>query len=82
MPTSHDPDRRTVPATGAADTHSTPGPRVVAVAFWTAVLLPAVHVPLLALGPVTGERAPLVAALVVVNAIALAIGYPHRRDGA
>lgn len=59
-----------------------PRPRVTAAAFWTAVVLPVAYVPLLLVGPVGGERALLVAALLAMNAIALVVGHPHGRDGA
>lgn len=48
---------------------------VEAVAFWTAVCLPAVYVPLLFIG----ERSA-VATLLAVHAIALALGHPYNRQ--
>lgn len=50
------------------------------VAFWIAVALPFLYVPLL-LGGGTGANVLLsVAALVVVNVVALVVGHGHRRD--
>jgi len=55
---------------------------VRAVAFWTGVLLPLAHVPLLLLvdqGRVDGL--PLVARLLVANAVAVVVGHGHDPSG-
>ncbi len=80
-PSTRRHDRTAVPTSTASDDGSRTTRWVVAVAFWTAVALPLVHVPLLVVRPVTGGRALLVVALVALNALALVVGYPHRRDG-
>jgi len=53
---------------------------VTTVAFWTAIVLPFLHVPLL----VTGLKRPSVqlafVALVALNFVAVLLGQPHRRD--
>lgn len=50
-----------------------------ALAFWTAVLLPLAYLPLLA-GGLTGAETSVLAALLVANALALAVGHDHARD--
>lgn len=74
-------DRTAVPLDASDDAGRRTTRRVVAAAFWTGVLLPVVHVPLLTLGPLTGDRALLVVALVALNVLALAVGHPYGRDG-
>lgn len=49
---------------------------IEAVAFWTAVCLPAVYLPLLFLG-----RRSTIGALLALHAITLALGHPYKRDG-
>lgn len=48
---------------------------VEAVAFWTAVCLPAVYLPLLVLG-----RRSTIGPLLALHAITLALGHPYKRD--
>jgi len=50
---------------------------VAAAAFWTAVALPFLYVPLLVGGLASGERAAL-AALLALNVAALYVGHGHR----
>lgn len=53
---------------------------VSSVAFWTAIVLPFLHLPLLATGL---DRAPYTtafAALVVLNVVAVVLGQPHNRE--
>ena len=51
-----------------------------ALAFWSAVVLPFLHVPLLATGLTsTGERYAFVV-LLALNAVALYAGHPHGHD--
>lgn len=53
---------------------------VTTVAFWTAIILPFLHVPLL----LTGLERPSVqlafVTLVTLNVVAVLLGQPHRRD--
>lgn len=51
---------------------------VEALGFWTAVVLPFVHLPLLA--GVVAVPGWLVAALLVLNAVAVVAGHGHRDD--
>ncbi len=64
------------------DTVSSPGVGFVSViqasAFWGAVLLPFVYVPLLVVGLDALDRQLLFAALVSLNIILLVIGHAHR----
>jgi hypothetical protein len=53
---------------------------VRAIAFWLAVLLPFLHVPLLAAGVGTPGRLPVYLALVGLNAAALVVGHGHEVD--
>lgn len=82
MTPPHDTERTTVPPNHPADRDATSGPRIEAAAFWTGVVLPVVYVPLLALEPLTATRALLVVALLVLNVIALVVGYPYGRNRA
>lgn len=52
---------------------------VEAVAFWLAVALPFLYLPLM-LNGFTGQEAIAFAALLAVNAVALVVGHDHRRD--
>jgi hypothetical protein len=47
------------------------------VGFWGAIVLPALHVPLLVAEGVTGATAPALAALWAANAAAVALGRGH-----
>lgn len=49
------------------------------IAFWVAIALPFLYVPLLASGSGANVLLP-VAALAVVNVVALVVGHGHRRD--
>ena len=51
-----------------------------AVAFWIAVVLPFLYVPLLASGLSTTATLNAFFALLAANAVALLIGHPHLRD--
>ena len=53
---------------------------VHAVAFWIAVILPFLYVPLLASGLSSTATIEAFFALLVANAIALLIGHPHLRE--
>lgn len=53
---------------------------VAAVSFWLAVTLPAVYLPLLVAGAGASDRAVLLGALLLANAVALLVGHTHRRD--
>lgn len=44
-------------------------------AFWGTVILPAVHLPLLS--GVAGDRSPLVAGLLALNAVCLLVGHGY-----
>lgn len=52
---------------------------VRAMAFWSAIALPFLYVPLLVRG-LAGQEAVAFAALVVANVLALVVGHDHRRD--
>lgn len=49
--------------------------------FWSAVCLPFVHLPLLALSGLTATTTPLLVALWVANAVALVLGRQHSPHG-
>lgn len=49
------------------------------VAFWVAIVLPFLYIPLLASGDTAANVLPPVATLVVVNVVALVVGHGHRR---
>ena len=49
-------------------------------AFWTAVALPFLYLPLLLTGLNTGATRVAFVALVVCNAVALLVGHSHRGD--
>lgn len=69
------------PSTGAALPISRPPAVVRTVAFWFAVALPALYVPLVLAGVSTpGERTAL-AAMLAANVVALYVGHGHRPDG-
>jgi len=65
----------TVPSIG--DSLLTP---LRAVAFWTAIALPFLHVPLLASGLESGSVRMAFALLVVANVVALVVGHPYARE--
>lgn len=54
------------------------------IGFWSAVALPAIHVPALVLVGFSDATTPLLVALWIANAVALLVGHRHRRrfDGA
>lgn len=54
--------------------------RLYAVGFWTAVVLPFLHVPMLATGLDTGSEVLTFLALLALNALALLVGYPHNQS--
>jgi hypothetical protein len=51
-----------------------------AVAFWTAVCIPFVYVPLLVTGLSTLGEGILMAQLLAINALALLLGHDHARE--
>ena len=53
---------------------------VEATFFWTAVVLPFLHVPLLLSGLSTTPETVAFAALLGLNVLALVLGHRHRRD--
>ena len=53
---------------------------VTSVAFWTAVVLPFLHLPLLATGLDEPPYAIAFAVLVALNFVAVVVGQPHNRD--
>lgn len=53
---------------------------VEATFFWTAVVLPFLHVPLLLSGLSTTPETVAFAALLGLNLLALVVGHHHRRD--
>jgi len=50
------------------------------IAFWIAIALPFLYVPLLASGLQSSPVRIVFAALVVCNAVALLVGHPYARD--
>ncbi|MBX0294822.1 hypothetical protein [Haloarcula nitratireducens] len=50
------------------------------IAFWTAIALPFLYLPLLASGLHSGSVRTAFAALVVCNAVSLLIGHSHARE--
>lgn len=52
---------------------------VEAAAFWAAILVPVAY-PALLIGGLDGQQLTLLAALLVVNALALLLGRGHNRD--
>ncbi|WP_254271882.1 hypothetical protein [Haloarcula marina] len=50
------------------------------VAFWTAIVLPFLYVPLLASGLQSPSVRTAFAAMVACNAVALLVGHPHARE--
>jgi hypothetical protein len=65
----------TVPRLG----HSLVAP-IRGIAFWLAIALPFLYVPLLASGLESSAVRLVFVALVVCNAAALLVGHPHARD--
>jgi VIT1/CCC1 family predicted Fe2+/Mn2+ transporter len=67
--------------TGDIELHLTSSLRTLvrAIAFWTAVLLPLVYVPLLATGLDSVPMALTFVALMTVNVCALVVGQPYGR---
>lgn len=53
---------------------------VTTVAFWTAIILPFLHVPLLVTGLQQSSVQTAFVALVALNVLAVLLGQPHRRD--
>jgi len=51
-----------------------------AVAFWGAIVLPFVYLPMLALGLQTIERQLLFTSLVALNVVLVIVGHHHRQD--
>lgn len=47
--------------------------------FWTAIVLPFLHVPMLATGLTTGTETATFLLLVGLNALALYVGHSHRQ---
>jgi hypothetical protein len=76
------PDSRTGDETGSAATtlsHSVLKP-AKGIAFWSAVALPFLYIPMLATG-LDGTASILTfTALLLANAVALLLGHPHGRD--
>lgn len=54
--------------------------QVRGVAFWTAVTLPFLYVPLLATGLETSNQVTAFLALLLCNALALLVGHSHLQD--
>jgi hypothetical protein len=54
--------------------------RVTTIAFWTAIVLPFLHLPLLATGLETTSVLLAFTALVALNVVAVLVGQPHRRE--
>lgn len=54
-------------------------PLLQATAFWSAIAMPFLYVPLL-LGGLTGSEAPAFVGLVAANGLALVLGHGHRAD--
>lgn len=50
------------------------------VAFWSAVALPFLHLPLLAAGLDTQGRTMAFVVLLTLNVVALLLGHPYRRE--
>lgn len=73
----------TLPDTGPVATAVRVGAQVRAhtetAAFWAAVLLPFVYLPLLAMG-LDGGTLLVFVALLALNALSLLLGHPHNRD--
>lgn len=53
---------------------------VRAIAFWGAIVLPFVYLPMLALGLDSVERQLLFISLVALNVVLVIVGHHHRRD--
>ena len=53
---------------------------ITTVAFWTAIILPFLHVPLLLSGLQRSSVQLAFVALVALNVVALLLGQPHRRS--
>lgn len=53
---------------------------VEAAAFWAAVVLPFLHVPLLLSGLNSGPQVVAFVLLVVLNVVAVVLGHSHHRD--
>ncbi|PSP26886.1 hypothetical protein BRC65_08980 [Halobacteriales archaeon QH_2_65_14] len=54
-------------------------PALEALAFWTAIVLPTIYVPLLFLGLYSLQRQLLFVLLLVLNALTILLGQGHRR---
>lgn len=53
---------------------------VTTLAFWTAIVLPFLHLPLLVTGLQNASVRLAFVALVALNVVAVLLGQPHRRD--
>lgn len=53
--------------------------QLYALGFWTAVVLPFLHVPMLATGLDSSGEVVTFLALLALNAVALLVGYPHNQ---
>lgn len=53
---------------------------VEAAAFWSAVVLPFLHVPLLLSGLNSGSEVVAFGLLLVLNVVAIVLGHSHHRD--
>lgn len=53
--------------------------RIRRVAFWTAIALPFLYLPMLAVG-LDGVLAPVFVGLIACNALALFVGHPYMRE--
>ncbi len=53
--------------------------QIYAIGFWSAVVLPFLHVPMLVTGLETTGEVYTFLALLALNAVALLVGYPHKQ---
>lgn len=72
------PNRDALPSLGQYGSGLKSG--VEGIAFWAAVILPFLHLPLLATGLDSTSVTVAFVALLVVNVVAVVLGRPHRAD--
>lgn len=77
-PDDEQTDHRSTPLDRLAN--DPPSETLRAFAFWVAIVLPFLHVPLLATGLASPGRRNAFLVLLALNALALYVGHPYGRD--
>lgn len=77
-PDDEDGDRPPVPIDSFGI--DSPSKTLQAMAFWSAIILPFLHVPLLSTGLTSPSEAHAFVVLLALNTVALYAGHPHGRE--